>query len=437
MPRDDFEALFTELSESDEVQGLSPGLAELLQRLGVSVSKDASGLNLMTLASDMASGLDSDVTLDERLDALQGLPGSVGINLESMLEHMNADQLKQVAKRFNESANASRVAESRKAIHQALSKPALLDKVVAELSPLERTLLSEVKRQGGAANGWSLIVYAALRGLEPDKRPGTGSIYKQQLSRAPGVGYLGVLIRDGLLIPASNVASWFSVYHLYGSQGSPEDDFLYADPKVLAKLKDEPPLAPQPLALKPLENVTPTAPHPAQTLLELFDLLQLVTEEGGVQITQRGTVSKPLLNRLTKRRPRLEGRLERPLQLGLTLGLLDPPEDNSSKDPWRVNTTRLGALRGAPLALTYSFVVDASLQSESEDEPWMSGVSSLVSKEVARRALLESLSVLPEHPVRMDEALDALWKRSAQVRRAGSALDGGRGRRAGASRLVY
>ncbi len=411
MSRDDFEALFASLSEEEEVTSLSPGLAELLHRLGVSVHKDASGLNLMTLAS--AADLGSDVILDERLDALQSLQGSVGINLESMLEHMNADQLKQVAKRFNEGANANRVAESKKAIRQALSTPAMLDKVVAELSPLERTLLSEVKRRGGAANGWSLIVYAALRGLEPDKRPGTLSVYKQQLSRAPGLRYLSVLIRDGLLIPASNVASWFSVYHYYGNQGNSEDDFLYADPKVLAKLPDEPPLAPQPLTLKPLETLTPTAPHPAQTLLELFDLMQLVIEEGGIQITQRGTVSKPLLNRLTKRRPRLEGRLERPLQLGLTLGLLDPPASDSSKDPWRVNVTRLSALRNAPLALTYNFMVNAFLQmSESEDEPWASGVSSLISKEVARRALLESLTVLPEHPVRMDEALESLWTRS-------------------------
>ena len=411
MSRDDFEALFAGLSEEEEVQGLSPGLAELLHRLGVSVHKDASGLNLMTLASD--ADLGSDMISDERLDALQGLQGSVGINLESMLEHMNADQLKQVAKRFNESANANRVAESKKAIRQALSKPALLDKVVAELSPLEHALLSEVKRRGGAANGWSLIVYAALRGLTPDKRPGTGSVYKQQLSRAPGLRYLGVLIRDGLLIPASNVASWFSVYHYYGSQGSPEDDVLYADPKVLAKVPDEPPLEPQPLDLKPLESITPTAPHPTQTLLELFDLLQLVIEEGGVTITQRDTVSKPLLNRLTKRRPRLKGRLERLLQLGLMLGLLDPPASESSKDPWRVSVTRLSALRGAPLALSYSFMVDAFLQMPtSEDDPWASGVSSLISKEVAQRALLESLAVLPEHPVRMKEALGALWERS-------------------------
>ena len=299
-------------------------------------------------------------------------------------------------------------AECKKAVQQALSKPALLDKMIAELSPLERALLSEVKRRGGVADGWSLIVYAALRGLAPNKRTG-GSVYKQYLSDAPGLGYLGVLIRDGLLIPASNFAPWFSTAYFYGGESNIDENLLFVDAKVLSRVPNEPASPPQPLALEPLTDVTPTAPHPAQRLLELFDIMQLVIEEGGLQITQRGTVSKPLLTRLSKRRPPLEGRLEPLLQLCLTLGLLDPP--TNAKDPWRVNLARLHTLRDAPLALSYSFVVEASLQIVADD-PWTVGLSSLVSEEVAKRALLECLTVLPEQPVAMEAALSELWARA-------------------------
>ncbi len=403
MPRNSLLELLGELSgarEAETDEGVSPELLEKLRVLGVSVG--TSGLDKVTLTSSPGAA---------------SVPASEGVGLEPMLQYMNVDQLKQVAKRFNEEANASRMAESKKAVKQALSKPAALKQMVAALSPLERALLNEVKRRGGAADGWSLIVYAALRGLKPNKRVGSGSVYKQQLSSALGLEYLGVLIRDGLLIPASNLASWFLRYQYYMSESSPEDDVLLADPRLLAQLPDEPPPELQPLALEPpaLESpggVTLTAVHPMRTLLELFDLLSLVTEEGGVQITQRGTVSRTLLKRLAKRRPNLDKRIEMLLHLGVTLGLFDPPISESSKDPWRVNFTRLHALRSAPLALTYSFAIDASLQIPEAEDARGSGASSLISKEVAKRALLESLEALPEESVKLDAALAALWERA-------------------------
>ena len=106
MSKEDFEALFAELTgtsdtktgKTDKGRGLSPGLAELLRTLGVSVDQAESGLNLMTLTSDSGSS-----------GPLRDEGSSRGVSLVAMLEHMNAEQLKQVAKRFHPDANASRV----------------------------------------------------------------------------------------------------------------------------------------------------------------------------------------------------------------------------------------------------------------------------------------------------------------------------------------
>ncbi len=393
----DLDALLAELTETGNLESLTPAnLAEMLRTLGVGVgNEEATSLNVVA----------------SRQNAPPGRAGSV--RLDAMLEHMNADQLKQVAKRFNASANAGRMVESKKAVLQALSKTSLLDKMIADLSPLERVLLSEVKRRGGVADGWALIVHAALHGLELVERPGI-SVYKNHLGHAPGIGYLGVLLRDGLLIPAGNHASWFATSHYYASEHGADDDLVFVDSRILARLPDEPsPLLPT-LELEPLNAVTPTSHHPLQTLLELFDVMQLVLEEGGLQITQSGAANKRVLSRLIKRRPWLEPRLERLLRLSLALGLLDAPESGSTKDPWRVNLLRLRKLQDAPLVISYSFMVEAflSVAEISDDDPWGMRYSDLISETVAGQALLESLAVLPDYPVPMEGALEGLWQRA-------------------------
>jgi hypothetical protein len=379
--------------------GLDDGLVEIFAALGLKVSREeGTGLKVLTLKEKPTA-------------ASEGAPKPVG--LDDLLEHMNADQLKQVARRYHPKVNATRVAESKKAILTALGKPALLDAMIAELNPFERALLSEVKRQGGTVDGWALVVFAALRGFTPDRRAGRGSVYKRHLGDAPGVAYLGTLLRDGLLIPVSGRASWFSSYGIYyASESSPADDLVYVDRRVLDRLPDEPRPAPKALDLKAAANVTPTAGHPAQSLLELCDVMQLLIEEGGLQITQHGKVGKPLLSRLAKRRPWLEGRLERLLGIAMALGLFSAPK-SGSRDPWKVQPDRLRKLQSAPLPIFYAFLIEAFLPTaeESAEEPWSPRRSRLVSLPAARRALLEGLEVLPEHPVRLEEALEALWRR--------------------------
>jgi len=384
--RAELEALLTGMLEGEATPG---NLAQRLRALGVRVGT-------------------GEIT-DESPGSL--VPTNETPGLDTMLPHMNADQLKAVARRFHPGANAGRVAESKKAVMQALGKPALLDDMLSKLNPLERALLSEVKRRGGVADGWALTVYAALHEFRPVERAGAGSVYKSYLGSAPAMGYLGILLRDGLLIPAGRGAAQLSTVHVYGSE--PDIDVLSTDLRVLARLPDELPTAPPPLELEPPPSVTPTAGHPLGTLLELFDVLHLVSEEGGLQVTQRGTVGKPMLSRLLKRRPRLEGRLERLLTVALALGLLTAPESGSSKDPWRVDQPRLHSFQAAPLAVSYSLLVEAYLNvPEPDDESWGPRYTGLISDAVAADALLQSLVLLPEEPVAMEAALAVLWERA-------------------------
>lgn len=402
MARSQLEALLAGLIDSDAGQD-PKDLAELLGALGLDVGLDeATGLRVVKLAqgsSPAASGRGG-----SRL-ALSGL--------DTMLEHMNAEQLMQVAKRFYPEANARRVVESRRAVLEALGSTALLDTMISALSPLERVLLGEVKRRGGAVNGWALIVYAALHDFKPAAHVGS-SVYKDQLNPAPGIGYLGVLLRDGLLIPASNHAPWFVTPHLYVSSRDAGNDLVFVDLRVLARFPDEPSPSARPLEFEPLGSVTPSSTHPLQPLLELFEVMQLVLEEGGLQITQSGRVSKALLTRLLKRRPWLEERLERLLQLALALGLLGAPEGGSTKDLWPVNLPLLRKLQEAPLTISYAFIVEAVLNvSETPAvDSWNSRQANLISEAVAGQALLKSLELLPDHPVGMEVALDRLWQRA-------------------------
>lgn len=391
------DALLAELMKTDDLESLTPAdLAEMLRTLGVGV------------------GNKEVPSIDEVASSQNAPPRRAEfVRLDAMLEHMNADQLKLVAKRFNPSANAGRMVESKKAVLQALSKASLLDKMIADLSPLERALLGEVKRRGGVMDGWALIVHAALHGLELVERPGI-SVYKDHFCHAPGIGYLGVLLRDGLLIPAGNHAPWFATSQYYASEQGADDNLVFTDSRILARLPDEPSPSPPTLALETLNAVTPTSHHPLQILLELFDVMQLVLEEGGLQITQNGTPSKRVLSRLIKRRSWLEPRLERLLRLSLALGLLDAPESGSTKDPWRVNLLRLRKLQDAPLVISYSFMVEAFLSAveTSDDGPWGRRYSGLISETVAGQALLASLAVLPDYPVPMEGALEGLWQRA-------------------------
>ena len=138
-----------------------------------------------------------------------------------------------------------------------------------------------------------------------------------------------------------------------------------------------------------------------------------MSEEGGLQVTQRGAVGKPLLSRLLKRRPRLEGRLERQLNVALALGLLNAPESGSTKDPWRVDLPRLHSFQTAPLPVSYSLLVEAYLNlAEPDDDSWGPRYTGLISETVAADALLQSLALLPKEPVAMEAALAALWERA-------------------------
>ena len=368
-------------------------LQDLLELVGLELSNE-SGMRMVSLPGASGSGQSS--TPDDTDD------------ITFLLETMNADQLKLIAKRFNPNANANRVAESKKAIKNAFEQSDAIDKVIAELSPLERVILSELKRRGGKVDGWQLIFHAAARGFKPAKTLGSGSIYKNTLSSDPGVAFLGTLLRDGLVLPVSSAASWFRSSYFYGfsDKASPEEDMVFADKRILARLPDDVQPKVIDLKLEPLEGMQDVqAAHPVSLLLELDEVIKLIRDEGGLQVTNAGHVSKTQLKRFAKARAFLESRFESFLEIIFTMGLLISPKQK--KDPWTLNLTRLNKFQLAPLKIRYSMVVQAFLN--EIDKSYDHRSTSLVSKTVARTALLEALSLLPKEPVSLKEALDKFW----------------------------
>ncbi len=368
-------------------------LQDLLEVVGLELNEDTSGMRIVSLA-DATGGADA-------------LPADTA-SMDFYLEKMNADQLKCVAKRFNPKANANRVAESKNVIKKALKKPDAIDKVIAELSPLERTILTELKRRGGEADGWQLIFYAAARGFKPAKSVTSGSVYKNTLSSDPGVAFLATLLRDGLVLPASNTASWFSrsYFYSYNDKASPEDDVVFVEKRILARLPDEKTVKPLDLKLEPLEGIQggQTA-HPVSLLLELDEILKLIQDEGGLQVTNTGSISKTQLKRFAKARAFLEARFEPLLEIILAMGLLVAPKQK--KDPWTLNLNRLNEFQLAPLKIRYSMAVQAFLNQADSSYEYSS--TKLVSKPVARAALLEALSLLPKEAVSLKLALNQFW----------------------------
>ncbi len=387
--------LASEGLDTDYLESLPDNaLQELLEAAGLELNEGELGMQIVSLLG--SSARPQSATVED------------AFSIDFVFEQMNADQLKLIAKRFNPEANANRVAESKNAIRKAFKKPEMLDKVIAGLNPLEATVLSELKRRGGKADGWQLIFYAAVRGLKPAKAVASCSVYKNTLSSDPGVAFLATLLRDGLILPVSSRASWFdsNYYYSYNNKADPEEDVVFVEERILTRLPDDVQPNVIDLNLEPLEAVQGgQGGHPVSLLLEMDEVIKLIRAEAGLQITNAGQVSKTQIKRFTKAQPFLKERFEPLLEIILAMGLLLAPKQK--KDPWTLNLNRLKEFQEAPLKIRYSMAVLTFLNQADKSYDYSS--NSLVSKAVARTALLEALSLLPNEPVSLKEALDKFW----------------------------
>ena len=338
----------------------------------------------------------------------------VGVRLETFYERMNADQLKAVALRFNPAAKAARVVDNRKAITQSLKSPELLAAMIGKLPELERTALQFVAQHGDAVIGWDIVSYLAGLGFQsPKQLPGGSSMsfYGSRLMDSDAVRLIGTLLRDGLLIPHSSQASWFGRgYYYQQSPTTPEDDVLYLDPRVQQALERQPKLSTRTRVTLELPRVDAqvSAPHPARVLLELTEVMNLVLAGTAATLTRDGRIAKPVLTRFAKLRPWLEDRSEFYLEALVGLSCLIPDQ---SETTLRSNISAWSAFQTLPLEAQYGRVLECYIQ--TLDHPQYTNLSDGVTNQpAARRGLVSSLSLLPDHPVRLEAALNALFEQS-------------------------
>ena len=351
---------------------------------------------------------------DSETDQITTAKGNLQLSeatLDGYFKLMSAAQLKQVAKRFNPTAEVNRMDDCKKAIKKVLDSPKLLDNMIARFSELEREILIEAKRLGGQVDGWALIIFAAIQGFTP-KSVQMNDVYKDFLARSKAVAFIATLLRDGLLLPRSNYAAWFVAYNYFVGERKSDDDLLSVDPRILARLPNKTKsVALQKLPLKKVP-ASLNAQHPVQILLELNETIHLIQEQDGLQVTKAGTASKTAVNRFVKARPWLESRIENILVIIMEMNLLQAPLEQSSPALWKVNLDYFHEFQLMPLVTRYTIFIESFLHSidlNKGNYHWEDDSGELVSLPAACRALLESLILLPQYHVLLSDALAALW----------------------------
>ncbi|CAN5682571.1 hypothetical protein BH23DEI1_BH23DEI1_10950 [soil metagenome] len=330
------------------------------------------------------------------------------------VRRMDAVQLKRALKRYQPTSRASRKADMVTAIANALETPSSLDALIRRLTPLESLLLSEAKRHGGKVDGWRLVMLASLHGHRPAvPERWSSNAYGCYLSRSVGAAILGELLIDGVLLPGGANASWFESY---GGHTGGASDVVRLDPRLLERLPDLPPPPLRALRLE-REDVTPAPEqHPAALVIELLDVLHLIVEEGGLPLTRSGTVGKPFVARLLKRRPRLAGRVAVLAITCIEMGLVRVPPVDAPPKAWSVAASAVRALYDAPLHVTYAAFIEAACRvgdpAIAEAWAWGDGVGSRPG--AFWLATIDALALLPDHPVAMSAAADALWERALE-----------------------
>lgn len=338
-----------------------------------------------------------------------------GVDLVRGLPDLQVSELQRIARRFVLDRRATaRKADLCEAITETLASAELLDAVIARLAPLERELLAEVARRGGAADAWELATHLALRGFEPPPIERRWDSFHRWLGRSGAAAYLTPLVDDGVLVRAGRRAAPRSVDAF-------DEGWVGVDPRLLARLPSgrPAPLAPLDLPAPAEPGAAPGAPpsvaaHPIAVLLETLDAAFLALDLGGVPVTRVGAIARPFVARAQRERPRWAERMEPLLHTLFALRLLRPPHDPAATGPahpWRVDREELAALLRLPPAYAYAAIVDAAcgVEDGAVGERWSGGLYGDAPARSLRRAVFDALPALPAHPVELGAAAAALW----------------------------
>ena len=400
-PKEFLERLMQEVGDDDELEAVLEGL----------------GLNITTADNMNVVSLEDDDDDDYYGDGGQlRLPKA---DIETYVQEVNKDQLVYIAKRFDPNHSAKTVEPLKKVINKALKSPKHIKAVIDNLNPLEQELLREVKRRGGVVNGWGLILHAVQLGLHPEPVTDT-SLYRVDAAKHPGVKFLIPLIRDCLVLPNSTYSSWFERrYYGYEQNLDIDNDILQVDERILDALSEKAspkPLAPKFKVLKDIDDAGFSQKHPIEAVLKFIEVLKLVDASGGLQTNKDGSISKNALKKLAKLAPWLEEELEYYIGLVQSLDFLDSILENG-KTVLKVDSQLFQVILNMPTEIAYCMLFDGYVHSRARkynSDGYSYGLDKVIDIDLARRVLLDTVSLLPSDAVDLDKALDVMWKERLQ-----------------------
>lgn len=297
-------------------------------------------------------------------------------------------------------------------IKTALKSPETITSYLKTLDESSLQILAEVKRNGGAMDGWGIIAFARLRGLEqPTKRFHTysadyeGVLGDFKANNFEYADYILSMVENGLLMPVALPNAWFPYSAKYDSTPIIIDNpkffsWFRADPRILEQLSDQEAI---PLIKKPVA-VSITIPDKFQAsprgILPVLELVRGIQSIGSLSFTKTGEFAKASLSRLKKAGPTLENNLESRLIFASQLELLS---SQHSPPSLTVNTEQLNNILSLSAEQLNQLLLSRSaIFSWPEDNQYK-----VAYLHELRAALMEVLRELP-HPSTETYVLEAL-----------------------------
>ncbi len=402
-----------------EQAGSEEELLDRLDDMGLSISQ-AEGMHVIIVDKDDYNepkeyyGDLDEVEIASRLETTRRPKADIS----TYIQEINKDQLLSIVKRFNPKTSAKTVSNNQANIEKALKSTKHIQAVIENLNPLEEELLLEVKRSGGVANGWDLVLHAIKLGFRPEESVEQTSLYRVEASEHPGAKFLLPLLQDALLLPTSTYASWFErFYYGYEQSLDVENDIVQVDTRLLDALPDKP----SPKAILPkfkkLKDVTDSGfsqKHPIEAILKLTEVLKLIESSGGLQTKKDDSISKNAIKKLVKLAPWLEDEFESYLNTIIALGYLNEVIEEGKKT-LQVNLRSFSTFQTGSLELAYSTLLNGYFNNNSikyNPSGPQYGFNEVINIAIARKALIDAVCLIPDEAVDLDAALNLLWEHS-------------------------
>jgi Helicase conserved C-terminal domain len=224
-------------------------------------------------------------------------PRPLRLSYAAHLPRLSAEALKRFA-RIWVGREASRLNKEAciQAICQGLTNPAVVRRVVADLSDFERAGLGLLKRYGQSAPTEVLATELLMLGLPSEDH----RAHHASWSARGGADYqaLNCLLHRGIAMLLGRGQEYGGdIVHVY------VDDYHYS-PTVFAEpclLEHVTPVPPVPLSLEPVSEMEPgIAKQPAEVVLRLIAMIETLRKMGRIPLTSRGRPTRPFLSKLTK-----------------------------------------------------------------------------------------------------------------------------------------